>query len=731
MTLMKPSIVDSILIDYNIGHALSELKHRMADLSISEGREQLESVESDYKLMLDSYKHGFKDPQGQNVFDALLRRVYAVYCSIRLTSVIKSRSVFSRAFVMSKDFTIENEEVIGSLEQYIQDIAMASLLSEPEQATTIKKVNAVHQRLMETLFNSILVSKTWTDETTKRIHALLLSPTIDQNDSLLIVSAITLSLLVVFDVNKWLLLYHVYLDSKSIPMTQRALVGLYFTAQDNVCNVYPEIKMAYDCLCSTDKSVKDIIELQIQLFYCVKTEADSKEIQRDIIPTLIKNNRFDISSNKIVEKEEDSLDDILNNDKTNSSLAELEEKMDRMNEMLKNGSDVYFSGFSQMKRFSFFYQISNWFIPFNLNHPDIADISTNEMLTIIANTVAKSPFCDSDKYSFAFGISSVFNSLPDNIKELLVNNRGLIVSASEGMDMSSPVFQRRMYLQNLYRFFMLYQDRKDFPNPFLSHSLSNTIMKTLAGKKHEGNIGSFFLELIRFYFKNKRYEAVINICSERYEKGLASVDEMILLGYSYLNEDSFDKAYDIFAYVNMLKTDNLNVLNGFAKSAFCLHKYDESAELYNTLISLDGTKKKYVIYKCVSLINHDRVKDGLSELYRLDYEDATDSNVKRAIAWGCLMDTNPSEADKIYAMLIDKADDISWQDYLNAGYAKLLLSKNQEAVTMFKKCLKMRSSDNDWSLASAFSSDSRMLACNNVKDYEIRLMLDIVGDDCH
>ena len=51
------------------------------------------------------------------------------------------------------------------------------------------------------------------------------------------------------------------------------------------------------------------------------------------------------------------------------TIEALAEKMKKMMAMRDSGSDIYFGGFSHMKRFSFFYQLSNWFAPFSFDVP--------------------------------------------------------------------------------------------------------------------------------------------------------------------------------------------------------------------------------------------------------------------------------------------------------------------------------------------------------------------------
>ena len=73
-----------------------------------------------------------------------------------------------------------------------------------------------------------------------------------------------------------------------------------------------------------------------------------------------------------------------------------------------------------MKRFSFFNEISNWFVPFYLQHPDIAqqvkEIDGNLFMEAL---MERGPFCDSDKYSFLIAFQRVVGSLPEDLRNVM------------------------------------------------------------------------------------------------------------------------------------------------------------------------------------------------------------------------------------------------------------------------------------------------------------------------
>ena len=119
-----------------------------------------------------------------------------------------------------------------------------------------------------------------------------------------------------------------------------------------------------------------------------------------------------------------------------------------------------------MKRFTFFNELSNWFVPFYIDHPEISNLidmtGQNRFLKVM---VEKGPFCNSDKYSFVYAFQQVLDRIPENMREKL--NRGeASISEMNIEEMESATYLRRTYLQDLYRFFRLFPQREEFVDPF-------------------------------------------------------------------------------------------------------------------------------------------------------------------------------------------------------------------------------------------------------------------------
>lgn len=149
-------------------------------------------------------------------------------------------------------------------------------------------------------------------------------------------------------------------------------MGWVLVLNDDWQRVYPEQRQIVAKMLHSEAVCKELTELQIQLIYSQNAENDTKTIQKEIMPDLLKNNQFRVTRNGLEEVEEDALEDVLHPEVSEQRMEKLEASFQRMVDMQKQGADIYFGGFSQMKRYPFFYDTSNWLVPFYLQHPDIA-----------------------------------------------------------------------------------------------------------------------------------------------------------------------------------------------------------------------------------------------------------------------------------------------------------------------------------------------------------------------
>ncbi len=456
------------LIAGNCGLAIAELEVYLAAWPDGQTVERLQVLNEEDNLMTDYWRKGMDDPQRQEQYRRLLQKVYMIYANIAMYRRLQASSflvaLHQSTRQQQRDWSLG--AIRREMENFVSDIAMLEFEAENKRDEKSRALFKAHQQQMNALFNYIVTSRMWTESVGKGFTDLLLSPTVDNTDQQLIVSAIMLSLMSQFDIVKFRVLTDVYRQSTDEYVRQRALVGWVFSLDVSVHQVYHEQKAIVDDLLKSDAVCKELTELQMQVVLTLNAEKDNDIIRREIMPDLMKNDAFQITRNGIEEVEEDPLEDVLHPDASERKMEQLEASIQRMIDMQKNGSDIYFGGFSQMKRYPFFYVMSNWLVPFYLKHPDIAQfVDRLEFQRFVMSILNKGPFCNSDKYSFVIASMDVISKLPEALRNVIRNNEASLGELEISENQTAP-YLRRNYLMDLYRFFRLFPNRSALNNPF-------------------------------------------------------------------------------------------------------------------------------------------------------------------------------------------------------------------------------------------------------------------------
>ena len=357
-------------------------------------------------------------------------------------------------------------------------------------------------------------------------------------------------------------------------------------------------------------TLKQLLDMQMQMLFCCNADADNEEIQRNIMPTLIKNTNLQMTRLGIVEKEDDPMKDIMDPNAAERDMEEMERKYRKMMDMQKQGSDIYFGGFSKMKTFPFFHDLCNWFAPFNAAHPALG--AARERLagsTFLNKLMENGPFCDSDKYSFALAIAQIMDRMPDNVKEMLNSDAtfGPTVSKEEQED---PAYICRSYLQSLYRFFRLYRSKRDFLNPFILDELEDNdgnalfmSYKLLACPEMEENAAA----LCGFLLKRKMMRELRTMAL--YYKSSQNPRLVRFLALVPMTDGKWQEAYDLFASVPEDQHTEES-LRGMAHCCMSLKRFGEAVAIYRRLLAMHPDNFSYQLNLAVCLMSSDAASCG-------------------------------------------------------------------------------------------------------------------------
>ena len=597
-----------LIAKHNVGKALRAMKETIAEDKLPGYIvARYEDVKNDYRLMQDAMMRGLRDDKIDEVYADIMRKVYGAGLDVLIEEKVKRYSSFAYARVSAQQTEAHPDAVRTVLEAYVQDMAMMAFEPENTRKAKMEKLTADHHAYMKQLFNALLVAPMWNDRRAADFADLLLSPTIDRDDALLLVSAVMLATMNVNDPYKWDMLAEVYVRATDKVLKMRALVGwvLSLPYDPRGPRLFPFVQERIKAMLADKTTLKQMLDMQMQMLFCCNADADNEEIQRNIMPTLIKNTNLQMTRLGIVEKEDDPMKDIMDPNAAERDMEEMERKYRKMMDMQKQGSDIYFGGFSKMKTFPFFNDLCNWFAPFNAAHPALG--AARERLagsTFLNNLMENGPFCDSDKYSFALAIAQIMDRMPDNVKEMLNSDATLGPTVSKD-EQEDPAYICRSYLQSLYRFFRLYRSKRDFLNPFILDELEDNdgnalflSYKLLACPEMEENA----VALCGFLLKRKMMRELMSmaICY----KSSQNPRLVRFLALVPMTDGKWQEAYDLFASVPEDQHTEES-LRGMAHCCMSLKRFGEAVAIYRRLLAMHPDSFSYQLNLAVCLMSSD------------------------------------------------------------------------------------------------------------------------------
>lgn len=672
-------------------------------------QDSINDIRDIYHRMLDTLRHNIEDPERGKIYNDLLLRAAQLGHDMMREKIIATDSLLSGVRQRGRGAEpLPVEPVRGKLENYVSDVAMLSLEQDKDKRTEkMTECSAAHWDYLNIVFDNVIASRRWSHETSAAMASMLVSPSIDTVDACVLVSALMLSLNISTDIERFSCLVEVYRRATEEELRQRALVGWVFAMKTDL-DVLRGKMMDIVAPLMKDASLRDdLLDMQKQVMYCISADSDTEKLQKEIIPGIIKHGSVAFGDGTFKDNnvdEDDVVNSILNPDAEEKAMDDLEKSMQKINDMQRNGSDIYFGGFCHMKRFAFFYQFINWFAPFFPEHPALqnAYAKLGDNSDIVESILDKSIFCDNDRYSFVLAFSSMIERLPQHIKNLM-RHGGVepVGGRTDSIDKKAPSFIRRMYLQTLYRFFKLCDYRICFDDPF-ENCGDNTFTQRQLFRDDSLPHGYFlacermnFDELLPQRLKFARFlerAAASNkvVLSTLFTNiGFANVQAVILIAYGnlYGNVPLPDSLYDYDDHLRDIlrdNPDNTTVLSLLGRICFEDELYDEGIGYYERLKTLCPGHLSYEVNYALMLQKAGRQDEGMQEAYRLSYLHPDDISVLRLLAWGQMDGEEYEKAEANYAR-ITSSKSADAHDFMNAAYCAMLLDNYALAAERMSK----------------------------------------------
>ena len=694
-------------------------------------RNRIESTFMAYGYMLQYAEKGMDDPNRNTFYKQTLRTAYELTDAINIALLSQKTSAmyYDRIRTFQLQPAKAYSELQMQLETYTEDISTAPLLyhDETRLKTEIEKIDKMHESVLSELFDKTWATPYWTEADAREANDLLHSVLVSVNDLAIMTSAITLSLLRIFDVKKLHFLLDAY-QHEALQVNQRALVGTLITLQkhEERLVLYPEIASRLSLLSEEDTFRKNLHTIQMQLLITRETAKIDKKMREEIIPEMMKNAK-QLNDPKFRFDESEDPEDRNPEWEEWMDKSGISDKIKEMGEWQMAGADVYMSSFAQLKHYPFFHQISHWFYPFDLNLPMLAslkkdfDKSLYSPLKLIAHSFF---FCNSDKFSFCLAIMEMPKTMRDiSLQQMEEQTRMneehrnkleiLTKQKIEAKDIS------RQYIQDLYRFFKLWkrhQEEEDifrwkfnlWEHPLLKEALSaEEITKELADyllqKEYLDEAFSLYQKLIDNH----------TLVAEIYQKS----------GYILQKQKRYADAIQHYKHADLLQPDNIWTNKHLAQCYKLSGKTDKALEFYLKVeaVQPDNLNIALQIGQCLAYLEN--YTDALAYFYKVEYLEKNPNNARRAIAWCSFVSGKYEEAKKYYSLLLQEPSPKA-HDWMNMGHVYFVMRQISQAIEHYQKAQSYEESHTTF--INKFNKDKQALLALGLTLEDLNIMLDLL-----
>ncbi|GHT28579.1 hypothetical protein AGMMS49574_03160 [Bacteroidia bacterium] len=674
-------------------------------------QDKLNELQQTYQNMLCYRIEGVKDPMQDQIYNNILVAAYELADQMKLRLLAASEYprvyyVYRRKWQSLPDFPVE--ELHEQLSSY-QEVGDRKHFEET----------------LFVLFNKLWLSDSFTPEEIVEIKKLWTDSTLPFAVGCQVVSALLLSLQTSFDKERLLLLFDAALGMADEEVRVRALIGIMLTLYmyRGRTHLYPQIKDRLAALAEQPGFTKKLRTITLRFILAKETENISRKLQNEIIPAMMK-----LAPDLKKMKPEDFNPEL--QAEKNPEWQELfaadssiGQKIEEYNDLQSEGADVMHSTFTYLKNFSFFHEISNWFLPFIPIHTTFDQYPTTESERKILEITHSVVFmCNSDKYSFYFSMMHLpvqertvmvaqFNS---QASEILEQYKEEMISERGKFDIITG-----QYIQDIYRFFKLHPNHNDFEDvfrwpldfynlPILQPYLSDDESLTA---------------IAEYYLKKNYFDDSLSLYTQLAAKG--SENEMLQqkIGYCRQMQGDINGALEAYLRADLLNSGSKWLMRRIAGSYRALNQPEKALEYYRRCEALNPENLSIQMSIAHCYLEMKDYNDALKYYFKVEYLDTKSHKAWRPIAWCSFLSGKYDQALNYYEKIFNE-DTITMQDLLNAGHIAWALQDLKGAIAYYKGSVEKEESKDFTVFRELFTKDIPHLIAAGINEDEIPLLLD-------
>ena len=659
--------INMLLGEGNLYAALQLLKPLAVKTSDFRLTDRLQSIEQNYKYLIDYFVSGAEDPDRDNILNQLFQQTFLLYDDIRKATA-----------------------------EQMQDI-----LQMKSTAAEYKPKDDKYSHLKQIFYTTWLGTRT--------------------NDNLLItdeekniyVSALMLNIIDNFSEEKTIALSQLTATYTGEP-AQRAKVALLMVLHHYKYRIkyFQKLCAQLKLLCSDDRMRGSMMHIVVQLLNTSLTPAIVEEME-----SLSKDfqQQAGHDNNNIFIALED-------NEETNpewgdSARSMLDQHLENVGRLHGEGGDMNYSSTRPLLGNRFFTtDIANWFIPFGFDNPDTGiDFTADNAKLLKGILLSNIEACDIDRYA----ICTIFNQLqqqlhgtklPSVIEDM--KQFGDIESITENY---SEENMSLYYVRALYRFFKHNRWKITDLMSDITSIGSEYAMTLLLAEKESDTIADRCLRLNLF-------REAIDILDKRN-------DRLSLQKKGYAQQKTGDYTGAIVTYDKALlyEEDRWTLTH----KAYCLQKneeYERALSIYNQLLESDHDNRKLLLNKAQCLILLDKTQEALEVFFHLDLLYPDNTNIERGLAWCAFVTATTENGNyRLAEQYLEKnayRDHAEINDLINYGHLLLVTGHRSEAISLYRQAAADK--DNVTTMLKQINSDKDLLLTKGISEADFVLVTEAI-----
>lgn len=691
---------------------------------------ETENLQTTYGYMLQYAAQGMQDPERGKLYEQLRRTAYELADRTELIrKSLKGNGYFANLFCSARKMPYHSyKEICSELECITEDLGMAELKymqDEKQLHIAQKTIAARHETITDSLFTKTWVSLHWNEKELNEANELMQSLLIPLFDLAVMISAVTLSLLQLFDARKFQFLLNIYQSRTEHLLSQRALIGIILVSyyQEKRLSLYPELLAALSLLGDQNKAVEQTTTIQVLLLLSRETEKIDKRMREEIIPQMMKNSKMQNPDFKIEDIED--LEDI--NPEWKEEMDKVQQSMRELGELQMEGADTYMGTFSQLKNFPFFRQIAHWFYPFDRQVSAIIELFTTDKIAekSFINIILRTPiFCNSDKYSFCLATASMPESQLQMLGAELPENDNLFNGDFDKLnakikDADNANTISRQYIHDLYRFYKLWMYRNEQTDIF-KNELALWKCKALAPLLHHHDT---HVKIAGHLFSKDYMQEASELYKELSQAEPSNAEIWQKLGFSLQKQKKYTEAIQAYQQADILRSDHLWTLKHLAQCYKRTHAYEQALEYFCKIEEIQPENLNILLQIGLCLATLRQYDKALSYFFKVEYLDKAPENAQRAIGWCYFMTGQYHKALHFFQKLLQSASPQT-SDFLNAGHVCTALNNIPQAIEYYRLAEKQCHTHDEF--IKFYMADKDALREQHIPEETIYLMPDLL-----